>query len=67
MLVSTSHRDFVVKLSAAKDPASVAGRVEHVASGESARFEGLEELGAFLARVLDHELAQIDSRQENVE
>jgi len=67
MVVSASHRAFVVKLSSAEDPACVAGRVEHVASGESARFEALEELGAFLARALAHEKAETDSRQENVE
>lgn len=67
MVGSPSHRAFVVKLSAAPDPARVAGRVEHVASGESARFEALEELGAFLARTLAHEQGEADPQQENVE
>jgi len=67
MVVPASHRAFVVKLSAAEDPARVAGHVEHVASGKSARFEALEELGAFLAQALAHEQAETDSRQENVE
>jgi hypothetical protein len=58
MVGSAPHRAFVVKLSAAEDSARVAGRVEHVASGESARFEALEELGAFLARVFAHEQAE---------
>ena len=67
MVVSASHRAFVVKLSAAEDPVRVAGHVEHVASGESAHFEALEELGAFLARALADEQAEIEPRQENVE
>jgi hypothetical protein len=41
--------------------------VEHVASGKSARFEALEELGAFLARTLAHGQAETDPREENVE
>jgi hypothetical protein len=31
-----------------------AGRVEHVSSGQAARFQSLEELLAFIARVLAH-------------
>jgi hypothetical protein len=67
VVVSASHRAFVVKLFAAEDPARFAGSVEHVASGESARFEALEELGAFLARTLAHEQGEADPEQENVE
>ena len=66
MVVSASHRAFVVKLSAAGDPARVAGHVEHVASGESAHFEALEELGAFLARALARGQAETDPREQNV-
>ena len=67
MVVSASHRAFVVKLTASENPARVAGSVEHVASGESAHFEALEELGAFLARPLAHGQAETDPGQENVE
>jgi hypothetical protein len=48
------HRAFVVQL---REHADVArgqwtGRVEHVASGQAAHFQSLEELLAFIARVL---------------
>ena len=46
---SPSRLAFVVKLSPDAEPAHLAGRVEHVGSGESARFEAIEELGSFLA------------------
>jgi uncharacterized protein (DUF2345 family) len=67
MLESASQRAFVVKLSAAEDPVHVSGNVEHVASGKSARFAALEELGAFLARTLTQVQAETDPREENVE
>jgi hypothetical protein len=56
-----------VKLSADADQAHVAGLVEHVASGTSTRFDALEELGAFMARIVGHEQAEADPEQENVE
>ena len=67
MVASASQRAFVIKLSAAEDPEHVAGNVEHVASGKSARFDALEELGAFLAQNLAHGQAETDPREENVE
>jgi len=64
VIESPTSRAFVVKLSADADPAHVVGRVEHVASGASARFEALEQLGAFMARILGHEQAEAAPRQE---
>jgi hypothetical protein len=48
------ERAFVLQLSAdaAPTPADLAGRVEHVRSGQAAHFRSLGELLAFLARVL---------------
>jgi hypothetical protein len=66
MTISASQRAFVVKLSAAEDPVHVTGNVEHVASGKSARFEALEELGAFLARTLAREQGEVDPQPENL-
>jgi hypothetical protein len=34
------------------DGGRIAGRVEHIVSGQEAQFESLEELMAFMARVL---------------
>jgi hypothetical protein len=47
-----AHRAFVVQLHAGADPARrlLSGRVEHVVSGESAHFDTLGELLAFMAR-----------------
>jgi len=47
-------RSFVVQLSAdtSRDSRRFRGRVEHIASGRSRRFESLDELEAFLAEVL---------------
>jgi uncharacterized protein (DUF2345 family) len=60
-----SNRAFVIKLSAAGQNTSlIAGRVEHVSSGQSARFEVLDELGTFLARILAQEQAEADSQPE---
>jgi hypothetical protein len=60
---------FVVKLSADAEPAHLAGRVEHVGSGESARFEAIEELGSFLAKILgqDQDQGQAAPRQKDVQ
>ncbi|MEW6268822.1 MAG: hypothetical protein AB1689_05940 [Thermodesulfobacteriota bacterium] len=46
-----TDRAFVVQLSAEADPGTrrLSGRVEHVVSGESVRFESLEQLLAFIA------------------
>mgnify|MGYP003394877074 FL=1 len=48
------HWAFVVHLRANSDVThgQVAGRVEHVVSGQSTHFDSLEELLAFMARVL---------------
>jgi hypothetical protein len=48
------HRAFVVQLREHADVArdQWAGRVEHVASGQAAHFQSLEELLTFIARVL---------------
>ena len=48
------HRAFVVQLRAEADVAHgrVMGRVEHVASGQATHFHSVEELLAFMARVL---------------
>ena len=48
------HRAFVVQLRAETDVAQgrIMGRVEHVVSGQATYFDALEELLAFLARVL---------------
>ena len=48
------HCAFVVHFRVNSDVAQgrLAGRVEHVASGQSAHFASLEELLAFMARVL---------------
>jgi hypothetical protein len=67
MVVSASQRAFVIKLSTVEDLVRVAGSVEHVASGKFARFEALEELGAFLARALADGQAETDPGKENVE
>ena len=67
MAILPPHRAFVVKISVDADPAHVAGHVEHVESGTSAQFEELEELGAFLARVLAREQSEAAPEQGNVE
>lgn len=48
------NRAFVVQLSAqsAGTPDSFRGRVEHVESGQATHFDALEDLLAFVARVL---------------
>lgn len=48
------HRAFVVQFrtETALEQWHVEGRVEHVVSGQSAHFHSLEELFAFMARVL---------------
>jgi hypothetical protein len=48
------HRAFVVHFRVNSDVAQgrLAGRVEHVVSGQSAHFASVEELLAFIARVL---------------
>jgi len=48
------HRAFVVQLSENADVehGQWVGRVEHVTSGQATRFQSLEELLAFVARVL---------------
>jgi hypothetical protein len=56
-----------VKLSYEANPDHVVGRVEHVASGASARFEALEQLGVFMSRILGHEQDEVDPHQQDVE
>jgi hypothetical protein len=48
------HRAFVVHFRTSTDVArgQIAGRVEHVVSGQATHFASLEELLAFMARVL---------------
>ena len=48
------RRAFVVQFSAATavEPARFSGRVEHVVSGQAAPFHTLDELWAFMRRVL---------------
>ena len=48
------HRAFVVQLHATAVVAQgqLSGRVEHVLSGQAAHFQTLDELMAFMARVL---------------
>ena len=48
------HWAFVVHFRVSSDVArgQIAGRVEHVVSGQSTHFDSLEELLAFVARVL---------------
>jgi hypothetical protein len=49
-----AQRAFVVQLSAAAEvaPGRLEGRVEHVVSGQATHFHSLEDLLAFMARVL---------------
>jgi hypothetical protein len=49
-----AQRAFVVQVAAAAEvtPDRLAGRVEHVVSGQATQFHSLEELLAFMARVL---------------
>jgi len=50
----SSHRAFVVQFRAETnvEGGRYAGRVEHVVSGQAAHFQSLENLLAFIARVL---------------
>lgn len=51
----TVRRSFVVELYEDADVAAgrIAGRVEHVVSGRSARFSGTASLFAFMAKILE--------------
>ena len=53
----TVHRAFVVYFRVDSDvrQGRVEGRVEHVVSGQAAHFDSLEELLAFMARILTQE------------
>ena len=65
---TASNRAFVIQLSATRpNDSPIAGRVEHVSSGQTARFEVLGELGAFLARVLAHEQGEADPQPEDLD
>jgi hypothetical protein len=66
MLLSP-RRTFVVKISSDADATHVVGRVEHVTSGSTARFEAIEELGSFLAKILGQEQGQAAPQQKDVE
>jgi len=57
----------VVRLSADAGPPQVVGVVEHVASGSTARFEALEELGAFMAQMIAGQRDKADPQTENVD
>jgi hypothetical protein len=61
------RRTFVVKISADADPVHVVGRVEHVTSGNSTRFEAIDELEAFIAETLNQEEVPATPPQEKVE
>ena len=54
------HRAFVVQFRGETDAArgSVAGRIEHVASRETASFRSWTEMQAFIARILGQVQAQ---------
>ena len=51
-----TNRAFLVqfRIQATEASPAYAGRVEHVVSGEGTRFQSLEELLAFMIRVLRH-------------
>jgi hypothetical protein len=57
------HRAFVVHVRAETDVAQgqVAGRVEHVVSGQARHFHSLQELLGFIAQVLAQELDRPDT------
>lgn len=57
----------MVRLSADAGPPQVVGVVEHVASGSTARFEALEELGAFMAQMIAGQRDKADPQTENVD
>jgi hypothetical protein len=67
MSVPPSKRAFVVKVSAGADSAHIAGRVEHVTSGTSARFEAIEQLGTFIIETLSREADAADARQRDAD
>lgn len=46
------HRAFVVQFRMGAEPERFMGRVEHITSGQAARFQSLEELLGFIRRVL---------------
>jgi hypothetical protein len=58
-----ANRAFVVQFRAQPTDASSTyeGRVEHLLSGQAARFHSLEELLAFMARVLSDVQTQTDA------
>jgi len=60
--VLPTHRAFVVQFrTPSRDlPPSYAGRVEHVVSGQMARFHSLEELLVFMMGVLNEVQEQAD-------
>lgn len=57
------HGAFVVHFRTATAVAQgqVAGRVEHVVSGQATHFQSLQELLAFIAQVLAQELDRLDT------
>jgi hypothetical protein len=61
-----SRRAFVVKLGADADCAHLVGRIEHVESGQTVRFETLEGLGDFLAQVIDLERNEAARHEETI-
>lgn len=56
-----ADRVFVVKLSVDADSAHVVGQVEHVSSGESTRFEALEQLLLFMGNSIGQEQGRTSS------
>ena len=59
-----TNRAFVVQFRAQSPGASssYAGRIEHIVSGEATRFQSLEELLAFMVRVLVHVQQESDAQ-----
>ena len=62
------HHAFVVHFRTSTDIArgQIAGRVEHVISGQAAHFASLEELLAFIARVLTTVRAPLRRKSKKV-
>jgi hypothetical protein len=59
-----TRRAFVVKLSADADCTHLSGRVEHVESGRTTRFEALEDLGELLLQVIELERNEAAEHEE---
>jgi hypothetical protein len=67
MVRSSTHSAFVVRLTAVADPAYIAGSVEHVSSGSTARFEAIEELDAFMPEIMGQRQGEAAREQQGDE